>query len=238
MANLDLFSYTKVNSRLHRTHPTLKIVLLSLISFSIVYGSKYALIYYLILIIFGFITSKLTLLFHQFKYLLFITISITLFQIVINRDFSIIAIVNTLIYILRITEVILLGNLFTGTTRPQDITQGLYNIIRNKKLSENISLTIRLIPTFLISWNEIEQSLNSRGLYLRKNPFVLLKNISIPIIVDTFKKADSISTAMESRCYSGWIEEKVRDTNIDIPLIIIVILPYLLWIGMLVQSGL
>lgn len=230
MASIELFSYKNGNSRLHKAHPTLKILLITLTSYSITYGSGYQLIYYLVLILIGFKTTGLKSLFRGLKYILFIILSLLLFQIIINRDLTLCNLFSNLLYAVRISEVILIGTLFTGSTNPADITPGLYNIIRNKKIAENISLTIRLVPTFLISWREIEQSLNSRGLYLRKDPFYIIKNITIPLLVETFKKADTISMAMESRCYNGWMKEETVNKEIDIKLIILVILPHLLQI--------
>lgn len=237
MAEIELFSYVKGQSCIHKTHPTLKIILLAIISISITYCTPLYLYYYLSLLLLGLYISKIKKIFNEIKYIVFILITLILFQIVLVRDFSVESLLSIGIYILRICALLFMGRIFTGTTKPEDITPGLYNILRNKKLAENISLTIRLVPTFLISWGEIKETLNSRGLYLRKNPLYILKYITIPMLIETFKKSDSISVAMESRCYYGWIKKDVINNKIDIKLIILVIIPHLLRIKMLLQQG-
>lgn len=238
MAEIELFTYDKGCSRLHKTHPTLKIIILSVISISITYGSNFYLVYYLLLLLLGFYTSGIKKVFNELKYILFISLSLLLFQLLLKGDFSIEAILTIGIYILRIFLIILMGRLFTGTTRPEDITPGLFNILRNKKLTENISLTIRLVPTFFIGWAEINETLNSRGLYMRKNPIYILKNISIPLLIETFKNADIISQAMESRCYTGWVKTEATETKIDFLIIFLVTIPHLQLIKMLLPLGL
>lgn len=226
MAELNIFIYKKGNSIIHKLHPTLKVILMVLSSYVITTGNNFILLYYISIIIFGFFISKLPLklLLKDLKYLLFLGVIISLSES---------SIISGLIYTVRIGEMILLGTIFTGTTRPEDIAPGLFKIIRSRRIAQNIALTIGLIPTFLISWKEIESSLNSRGLYIRKNPLRILNGIVLPLLIETFKKADSISMAMESRCYTGWVEEEIRDTRINIPIIILIIFPYPLLIGKL-----
>ncbi len=226
MADINIFIYKKGNSLIHQLHPTLKIVLMILSSYLITTGETLLLFYYITIILFAFFISKLSLslLLKDLRYLLILGVIISLFES---------SIYSGLIYTARIGEMLLLGTIFTGTTRPEDIAPGLFKIIRNKKIAQNISLTIGLVPTFLISWKEIESCLNSRGLYIRKNPFRILNGIVLPLLIETFKKADYISMAMESRCYTGWMEEEITDTKINIPIIILIILPYLISIGRL-----
>lgn len=223
MADIKLFIYQKGSSSIHKTHPTQKILLLILTSYFLTTGSLYILLYYLVVILLGFYISKLDikLLFKDLKYLLVLTIIITIFQGSIK---------NSLIYTLRIGEMLILGTIFTGTTKPNEIAPGLYKLIRNRKIAQNISLTINLIPTFLIGWKEINQSLNSRGLYLSKNPFRKLFGIAIPLLIETFKKSEDISMAMESRAYSGWNNTEIEDNKINIIMLIIFISPFLLLI--------
>lgn len=232
MAQVNLFIFKKGESKLHKTHPTLKILLMFASSMLITTGSNIVLIYYLLLILLGFYKSKLklSLLLKDIKYILIIALLIILFQVILSSGNKISILLSSLIYSLRIGEIILLGTIFMGTTEPSEITPGLYKVLRNKKIAENISLTIRLIPTFLIGWKEIEESLNSRGLYLIKNPFRFMSAVSLPLLVETFKKADQISMAMDSRCYSGWSDESINNTKLDVIIISLTLLPSLLLI--------
>lgn len=235
MAEIVLFSYEKGDSKIHKLHPTLKILLLSLISISITYGSIFTVIYYILFIALGFYISGIEGDIRQSKYIVFLTIMVILFQIVFTGDFSLETILITALYVVRISLIIFMGKLFTATTKPDDITPSIYNLLPSMSIAENISLTIRLIPTFLISWSEINQTLKSRGLYLRKNPFYILRNITIPLLIETFRKSDTISSSMESRCYSKWVKCKVSENRIDILIILLAILPHLPQIKMLLQ---
>ena len=238
MAEVVLFSYQKGDSRIHRLHPTLKILMLFFVAIGVTYGDLLTLLYYIVLIGLSFYKSKISKNLFQMKYITLLAVTIFLFQVVLIKDITFEAIKNSILYVVRISSVILLGRIFTETTRPDDITPGIYNIIRSRRVAQNISLTIRLIPTFLISWSQIQLALKSRGLYLRKNPFIILKNITIPLLVETFKKSDSISNAMESRCYTGWVKCKTFEDNLDILLIVLTTLPHLLQIGMPLLQGL
>lgn len=240
MAQVDLFIYKKGNSRVHNTHPTVKIVLLILSSIIITAGSTITLLYYTALIAFAFYTTKLniSLLIKDLKYIVVLGVVVLTIQLISKESDKVSSIINTAKYILGIGQIILLSTIFTGTTKPREITPGLYKILRNRKVAENISLTIRLIPTFLISWKEIEESLNSRGLYLIKNPIRFISSISIPLLVETFKKSDTISMAMESRCYTGWIKEEISEKRVDIAVIILTLLPSLLQIKRLLPQDL
>lgn len=226
MAKIELFIYKEGRSFLHRLHPTLKIVLMMILAFQVTYGSLYIISYYLLITLIGFYSTKIKIPFKEVRYILFLYIILLLTKT---------GLLTSLIYMLRIIIIIFSGALFTGTTRPDDITPGLYKILRVKKLCQNISLTIKIIPSFLIAWNEIEENLKSRGLYIRRNPFRILFNTAIPLLIETFRKSENLSIAMESRFYNGWIEKDIIEKKINIPLIIIITIPYLQQIKMLVQ---
>ncbi|MGL1890278.1 MAG: energy-coupling factor transporter transmembrane protein EcfT [Spirochaetaceae bacterium] len=230
MASVNLFIYQLGDSTIHKMHPTLKILLSSLLTIQIVKANYYTLTYITILILFGFYVSKLSfkLILKDLRYVIFLSITLIFFQIIFSVDTVLESVIYSLTYVLRVTLMILLGTLFTGTTPPQDITPALFKIIKIKKIAEYLSLTIRLIPTFLISWKEIEMSLNSRGLYLVKNPFKIMSRISIPLLVETFKRADMVSMAMESRSYTGWLVNDVTTKEINIKAILFVTLPVLI----------
>lgn len=238
MAEINLFIYKDGDSRLHKTHPTLKIVLLICSSIMIYRGDLVTLSYFFLIIFFTFITCKLSLnqLLKDLKYIFVIGLFLVLFQVIITDYNRVDVVSSSAIYLLKLGEMILLGTIFTSTTKPNEITPGIYTIIRNKKLAESISLTIRLIPTFIISWKEVEESLNSRGLYLIKNPVRFIKSVSIPILLELFKKADSISMAMDSRCYNGWRDEEITCKKIDPIVTILPLLPSLLLIKKLLQQ--
>jgi len=225
MAELNIFIYKKGDSPIHRTHPTVKIILLMLSSYMISKGNIFILSYFSILILSGFFITTLSIkmLFKDIKYLIILGVIISILQLSVK---------GALIYILRIGDILLLGTIFIGSTRPNEISPGIYNIVRSRRLAQNISLTINLIPTFIITWKEIELSARSRGVYIKRNPLNLVKGLLVPLLIETFKKADTISRAMDSRSYNGWIKEDIEDRNINFQLILLVLLPYLIYLKM------
>ncbi len=232
MAEINLFIYKDGDSRLHRIHPTLKIILLICSSTLIYRGDLLTLCYYSFLIFLTFLLCRLSFsqLLKDLKYIFVIGLFLVLFQVILTNYNRVDIIKSSAVYLLKLGLMILLGTIFTSTTKPDQITPAIYTIIRNKKLAESISLTIRLIPTFIISWKDVEESLNSRGLYLIKNPLRFIKAVSIPILLELFKKADSISMAMDSRCYNGWRKEEITSKKIDPIVTILALLPTLLLI--------
>lgn len=235
MDQISFFTYTPKNTVIHKTHPTLKIILIALLSIKVMRGDLAVQFYSMGVIMISYFISQIPVksLIKELKYTLFLTITLTLFNYLLG-DYSFRDSLDlSILYSIRIFSVITLGSVFINTTKPQDITPGIYNIFRIKKLSEYISLTIKLIPTFLIGWSRVNESLKSRGLYLSRNPFRLMKHISIPLLVETFKRADTIAVSMESRAYKGWIKTDIENKKMPVYLIVPVILPYLLQIGML-----
>lgn len=231
VAEINLFQYRVGTTLIHRMHPTLKILLILLISIQVTYGNTYNLIYYVLLILIyrrGLSRSEL-------YYGLYITLTLTLFQSISIKEFNIQVLFQSLIYSLRFIIVISMGNLFISTTRPESISQAIYNLLRNRKLSENISLSLRTFPIFIESWKQCHTALKARNFYNRKNPFYRLTWISIPLLIETFKKSHDISLTLETRCYSGWIPEEITDRDINKWVIIIILIPYLLQIGMLLR---
>lgn len=237
MAQIDFFTYNKKNTILHKTHPTLKIILIALLSITVTRGSLLELIYSVALITVSYFAAQIPFksLIKELRYIIFLIASLTLFQFLLGGLSFIESLNSAGYYGLRIAGLITLGSIFINTTKPQEISPGVYNIVRNKQVSEFISLTIKLVPTFIIGWSRVDESLKSRGLYFSKNPFRIMKHISIPLLVETFKRADSISTSMESRGYKGWIKADIENKKISVFLIIPVIIPYLLQIKTLLQ---
>ncbi|MBN2618339.1 MAG: energy-coupling factor transporter transmembrane protein EcfT [Spirochaetales bacterium] len=221
MAEINIFNYIPGKSRLHKLHPSIKIILMLIISGLTLYGDIYFTIYYFILSIIATKFCKIKIGKVQIKYLIFIFVSMSVFQYFFSQGVD---------YSIKIVTIILYGNIFTSTTKPSDITPGLYILIRNRRISENLSLTIRLIPMFLLGWSEINDTLNSRGLFVQKNPFRKIYYITIPLLVETIKRADNISAAMDSRNYNGWTNEEIKYREIYLSIIIIVLLPCLLLI--------
>ena len=235
MAEINLFIFKDVDSLLHRTHPTLKIVFLVIASFFISKGDGLFLTYYSLLLLFGFKIAglKFRTMIRELRYLIILTGIIIIFQLIERHDYILLTLGNSLLYSLRIGLLIFYSILFTGTTKPQDIAPGIYILVRNKSLAQNISLSITLIPTFLLSWYQVKETLESRGIGQVRNPLRIIYYISIPLLVDIFKRSNSISEAMNARSYSKWIVQKPQNRERPIIIIFVTTLPFLQLIKML-----
>jgi energy-coupling factor transport system permease protein len=124
----------------------------------------------------------------------------------------------------RIMVVIILSSLLTFTTMTTDLNNGLEAVMKPlewvkfpvAELSMMLSLTLRFIPTLLEETQKIMKAQASRGVEFSES--TLKKKISqmisllIPIFIISFKRAEDLANAMESR---GYVIGQKR-TKIDI----------------------
>ncbi len=113
----------------------------------------------------------------------------------------------------RIMVVIILSSLLTFTTMTTDLNNGLEAVMKPlewvkfpvAELSMMLSLTLRFIPTLLEETQKIMKAQASRGVEFSESS--LKKKISqmisllIPIFIISFKRAEDLANAMESRGY-------------------------------------
>ncbi len=116
-------------------------------------------------------------------------------------------------YSLRVFLVIFLTILLVTTTKPKTLTLSIEYLLKPLKkfyfpvhiFSVIISLTLRLVPTFIEEARNILEAQASRGLDFKNSGFrkkiQVLISLLIPLIVSIFKRADDMATAMESRGY-------------------------------------
>ncbi len=134
------------------------------------------------------------------------------------------ALMTTGYLILRIITIIMLSSLLTFTTMPTDITNGIESLLKPLKvikfpvgeLAMMLSLTLRFIPTLLDEANKIMKAQASRGVEFSESKFkdkiIQIVSLLIPIFVVSFKRAEDLANAMETR---GYIVGEKR-TKIDI----------------------
>ncbi len=114
---------------------------------------------------------------------------------------------------LRIVLMISITQILTLTTMSTDINNGLEWILSPLKLIKIpvgvfamlISLTLRFIPTLLTESRKIMQAQASRGVDFNegslKDKVNQIISLLIPMFVISFKRADELSNAMETRGY-------------------------------------
>lgn len=123
------------------------------------------------------------------------------------------ALLNTGFLILRIIIIIMLSSLLTFSTMPTDITNGIESLLKPLKiirfpvgeLAMMLSLTLRFIPTLLEETSKIMKAQASRGVEFSESKFKdkisQVIALLIPIFVVSFKRAEDLANAMETRGY-------------------------------------
>ncbi len=117
-------------------------------------------------------------------------------------------------YTFRICVLIVLANLLTLTTSPMSLTDAFTCFLKPfrklgvpaHEIGMMISIALRFIPIFIDEADRIKNAQISRGARFEGNFMRKIKNISsliIPLFVSTFRRANDLAFAMESRCYRG-----------------------------------
>ena len=117
--------------------------------------------------------------------------------------------------ILRITLLIAGTFLLTYTTSPMELTDGMERLLSPLKkiglpiheLTMMMSMALRFIPTLIEETDKIMSAQKARGADFENGTLVqrakALLPILVPLFVSSFRRADELAVAMESRCYHG-----------------------------------
>jgi len=108
----------------------------------------------------------------------------------------------------RLTLIIMACSVISGTTSLSSLRNAVEWILRpfpfisEVRIATMVSLTFILIPLIFDNYIEIMDAQKSRCIQLQKKPALRIKYISFPLLTQTFRRADEIINAMESRNYS------------------------------------
>ena len=115
----------------------------------------------------------------------------------------------------RITLTVLGASLLTLTTSPVEIADGLESLLTPLKwikfpvheLALIMNIALKFIPTLLDETDRIIKAQKARGAdFDSGNVFKKAKAlipVLIPLLISSLRRADELSDAMDSRCYSG-----------------------------------
>lgn len=115
----------------------------------------------------------------------------------------------------RIILLIVSTFLLTYTTSPMALTDGLESLLGPLKkikvpvhdMSMMMSMALRFIPTLIKETDKIMSAQKARGADFETGGLVArakaLLPILVPLFVSSFRRADELAVAMESRCYHG-----------------------------------
>ena len=116
---------------------------------------------------------------------------------------------------LRIILLVAGASMLTLTTSPIALTDGLEKLLMPLRifhfpaheLAMMMTIALRFVPTLMDESEKIRNAQMSRGADFESgNVFKRVKSmipILIPLFVSSFRKADELAIAMESRCYHG-----------------------------------
>lgn len=116
---------------------------------------------------------------------------------------------------IRLTYLILGSSLMTFTTTPNQLTDGLENLLwplRHIKvpvheISMMMSIALRFIPILLEETDKIMKAQMARGADFESGGILKraksLIPLLVPLFVSAFRRANDLAMAMEARCYRG-----------------------------------
>ena len=122
---------------------------------------------------------------------------------------------NAVFIVLRLATLVAGTSLLTLTTTPIALTDGLEKLLSPLKvikfpaheLAMMMTIALRFIPTLIEEADKIMKAQLARGADFESgNIFKRAKAmlpILIPLFVNSFRRADELAMAMESRCYHG-----------------------------------
>ncbi len=116
---------------------------------------------------------------------------------------------------LRLTLLLLSGSLLTLTTPSLDITEALERLLAPlgrwgfpaHEFAFVMGLALRFLPQFTDEFRDIRTAQVARGANLATSPFrsgpAALASLIVPLFASVFRHADTLSAAMDARCYHG-----------------------------------
>lgn len=114
---------------------------------------------------------------------------------------------------LRLIFLIVGTSLLTLTTSPIGLTDGIERLLRpiGKELAHELAMmmtiALRFIPTLIEETDKIMKAQQARGADFETGSIIKraksLIPILVPLFISSFRRADELAMAMESRCYKG-----------------------------------
>ena len=116
---------------------------------------------------------------------------------------------------IRLTLLLLSGSLLTLTTTTLDITEAFERLLAplrrigvpSHEFALVMGLALRFLPQFVDEFRIIRAAQLSRGAKLASSPtksgLSSLTSLLVPLFASAFRHADTLSAAMDARCYHG-----------------------------------
>jgi energy-coupling factor transporter transmembrane protein EcfT len=238
MAEINLFHYFPQDSLLHRMDPRLKIVGVVLLSVTVgLAGSQADLWSVSVFLGAAVFLARLSLwvLLREMRYFAFLVIAAVIIQAVGRPGpllfawlpgFTRAGLTAGLLFAWRLLAMVVVGLVLTGTTQLTELKTAIYWWLQPLpgrmavRLATMFSLTLALIPLIFDQAAAVREAQISRGIEQVKNPWRRLSCLVWPVLRETFRRADELILAMESRCYSEERSQPVfSGTSFDVGLL-------------------
>ena len=117
--------------------------------------------------------------------------------------------------IIRLVFLIMGTSILTLTTSPIELTDGIESLLNPFKrigvpaheLAMMMTIALRFIPTLMDETDKIMKAQMARGADFESGNLISraksLIPILVPLFISSFRRADELAMAMESRCYKG-----------------------------------
>lgn len=244
LKDITIGQYYPVESPIHRLDPRIKIISMLVFIASLFFVDSYT--PYLIVIAFLFIvikTSKVPLNMvikgvKPLRWILIITFIINLLFIPGEIIFSI-GFINitaeglktALMMAIRLVFLVMGTSMLTLTTSPIELTDGIESLLNplrkigipSHEIAMMMTIALRFIPTLVEETDKIMKAQMARGADFESGNILNrarnLVPLLVPLFINSFRRADELATAMESRCYRGGAGRtkfrQLKITNID-----------------------
>ena len=221
--------YIPSDSLLHKMDPRAKLLLVFLFVCVIFFANN--VMSYLVLAIFTILLIGLSrvpvrYLYNGLKPILFLIIFTFILQVLFTKEGRLLydlgwleiyegGLIQGLFISIRFTLLILVTSLLTLTTSPIEITDGMEELLKPLKkwkmpvheLALMMSIALRFIPTLMEETDKIMKAQTARGVDFTSGPIKqrvkAIVPLLVPLFVSSFKRAEELATAMESRGYRG-----------------------------------
>jgi biotin transport system permease protein len=219
MAHTVAFSFRNGSSILHRLDPRFKIIFLALISLSTLKAGIAGLL--LLTLVFGSLAAEMRLplksITFELRYFSFFLLIIFVAKCLTEQGIPLLTvkfitvtdrgIIEGALASWRLALIILMGLLFSFTTRPKDIRTAVeilftrVPLLPEKRIAIMIGLIVRFIPVILHLTREVSDAQRARAIEQRKNPIYRASRLVLPIMRRTLGRAELLANSMESRCF-------------------------------------
>ena len=231
MRDVSIGQYYPADSFVHRVDPRFKLIVLILYLVTVFFcNSFFSFGFMTVFVIFTILLSRVPILkvLKSLKFVIIILVITTLLMMIFYgggeekplAEWGIFHIYLEGIYASiklgwRLMLLVLMPTVLTLTSTPTELCDGLESLLSPLKvihfpvheIALIMSIALRLIPTLIEETDKIMNAQKARcAAFDSRNPFKKIKAmipVLIPLFVSSFRRADELADAMDSRCYRG-----------------------------------